>query len=128
MAMLDPNQKSFLKKLLPTTAFLAGLCCFTPAVLVLLGLSSVSFASSLADTLYGTYKWVFRAAGLLFLAAALFWYFYKREKICTIDAAKRNRTRIINTVLLALIISVVLYIVWLYVIVHYLGVWLGIWN
>lgn len=126
--MLDTNQKSFLKKLLPTTAFLAGLCCFTPAVLVLLGLSSVSFAASLADTLYGTYKWVFRGAALLFMLAALFWYFYKKEGICTLDAAKRNRTRIINTVLLAVLIAVVLYILWLYVAVHYLGVWLGIWS
>src|SRR3989344_7139570 len=124
--MLNQNQKSFLKRLLPTTAFLAGLCCFTPAVLVLLGLSSVSFASSLSDTLYGTYKWAFRGAAFLFLLAALAWYFYKKEKICTLDAAKRNSTRIINMVLLAILIAVVLYILWLYVAVHYLGVWLGI--
>ena len=128
MLMLDRNQKSFLKKLVPATAFLAGLCCFTPVVLVLLGLSSITFAASLADSWYGTYKWAFRGVALLFLLAALFWYFYKKEGICTLDAAKRNRRKIINTVLLALIIAVVLYVVWLYVVVEYVGIWLHIWN
>lgn len=128
MASLDQNRKSFFKRFIPLTVFLAGLCCFTSTVLVLLGLGSVSFAASLADTLYGTYKWVFRGVALLFLLAAVGWYFYKKEGICTIDAAKRNRTRIINTILLAIIAAVVLYILWLYVVVHYLGVWLGIWG
>ena len=128
MASLDQNRKSFFKRLIPTTVFLAGLCCFTSAVLVLLGLGSVSFAASLADTLYGTYKWVFRGAALFFLLAAICWYFYKKEGICTLDAAKRNRARILNTVLLAIIAAVVLYLLWLYVVVHYLGVWLGIWS
>ncbi|HLC66115.1 MAG TPA: hypothetical protein VJK52_00565 [Candidatus Nanoarchaeia archaeon] len=125
---MDDKRKSFLRKLVPSAAFLAGLCCFSPLVLVLLGLSSVSFASSLADSLYGTYKWLFRAAGLLFLAAALVWYFYRKEGICTLDAVKRNRTRIINTTLLAFFLVIVLYLLWLYVIVHYAGVWLGIWE
>ena len=69
----------------------------------------------------------FLTVSLLFLLVAIAWYFYKKEHICTIDAAKRNRARIINTVLLAIIAAVVLYLLWLYVAVHYLGVWLGIW-
>lgn len=125
---LDQSQKSFLKKFTPLAALVGGLCCLSPIILVLFGLSTVSFASSLGNTLYGTYKWAFRGAALLFLAAGLFWYFYKKEGICTIDAAKRNRTKIINTVLLTLIIGIALYILWLYVILHYIGVWLNIWS
>ena len=105
----------------------ASLCCLSPVILVLLGLGSVSFAASLADTFYGEYKWVFRAFGLLLLLGSLVWYFMKVKGVCTLDAAKRRRNEIINTVLLALIAGVVGYIVFLYVVVHYLGVWLRIW-
>lgn len=47
---------------------LAGLvgiaCCVTPTALVLLGLSTVSFAISFGNTLYYQYGWYFRLAGL----------------------------------------------------------------
>ncbi len=125
--MLDQNQKSFLKRIIPSLTFVAGLCCFTPIVLVLLGLSSVAFASSLADTLYGQYKWVFRGVSLVLLLFALGWYFYKTEKICTLDEAKRKRNRIINMAAISVIIGIVAYIIWLYVIVHYAGVSLDLW-
>ena len=80
---MDEKQKKFFKRVVPTMAFLGGLCCFTPIVLVLLGLSSVGFAASLADTLYGTYKWAFRGVALALLLAALGWYFYKKENVCS---------------------------------------------
>jgi len=128
MAFLDKNQKSFLKKIVPASAFIGGLCCFTPVVLVLLGLSSVSFAASLSNTLYGGHRWVFRSIALLFLFAGLIWYFYKNEKICSIDDLKKNRTRVINLTLIALIVGVLAYVVWLYIIVEVIGWFLGIWG
>jgi len=117
------------KKYLKITALpvlFAGLCCFSPIVLFLLGVSSLTVASSFADTLYGEYKWYFRLAGLLVLAIALFIYFRKKG-VCTIDQAKRRRTEIINTILVSLFVSIVAYILWLYVVVHYWGVFLGLW-
>lgn len=126
-SMLDRSDKKFLAKNVPLAAFIAGLCCFSPVVLVLLGLSTTAFAASLANTLYGTYKWVFRSAGLLLLLASLAWYFYKKENICSIDQAKRKKNKIINVTLMALIIAVLGYVIWLYVIVEYLGIWLGLW-
>ena len=105
----------------------ASLCCLSPLILVLFGLASVSFASSLANTLYGTYKWAFRAVGFLLLVIALVIYF-RRKKICTLDEAKKQRRTIINTVLLTVFLAVITYIFWLYVIVHYLGGWLSIWK
>lgn len=125
--MLDKGEKSFLKKVIPIGAFVGGLCCFAPIVLVLFGLSTVSFAASLADTFYGTYRWIFRGIGLLFLFASLFWYFYKVKNVCTINKFKRERNRIINFILITLILGVIVYILWLYVFVEIIGKVLGIW-
>lgn len=105
----------------------ASLCCLSPIIVLLLGLGSVSFASSLADTLYGEYKWVFRSVGLLMLAGAIIAYF-RRQGVCTLDAVKRERSRIVNTIIIALTASVIGYIIFLYVIVHYAGVWLHLWK
>ncbi len=126
--MITKEQKTFLKKTTPLAVFLGGLCCFTPLVLALLGISSIAYAASLADILYGEYKWVFRGIALLTLLTAVFWYFYKKEGVCTLDGFKKKRTQIINVTLLALLIGVLGYIIWLYVIVHYAGVLIGLWN
>jgi uncharacterized membrane protein YfcA len=105
----------------------ASLCCLSPVILVLLGLSTVSFATSLADTLYGDYKWMFRVIGLLLLSVAILFYFRKKG-VCTLDQARKRRNEIINTVLITLIGCVIGYVVFLYVVVHYVGVWLEIWT
>lgn len=128
MKLLDKDQTTFFKRFIPLSAFIGGLCCFTPIVLVLFGLGSVSFAASLSDTLYGSYKWVFRSIALIFLLASLFWYFYTKEKVCSIDELKRKRKKIINMVLLSLIFFVLAYMIWLYVIVELIGIMLGIWG
>ena len=106
---------------------IASLCCLSPIILVLLGVSTVAFGSSLADTLYGTYKWYFRLAGLFSLLAALVFYFRRAKGICTLDEAKRRRNEIINMVALTLIVSVLGYLFFLYIVVHYIGVWLSLW-
>lgn len=107
---------------------IASLCCLSPVILVLLGVSTVSFASSLADTFYGEYKWYFRIIGLLALLVALFYYFYRTKGICTIDEAKKRRNEIINMVAITVIAGVLGYVFFLYVVVHYVGVFLQIWN
>ena len=118
--------KEFFKILwLPVLA--ASLCCLSPVILVVLGLSTVSFAASLSDTLYGQYKWVFRAAGLILLFITL-WFYFRKKGVCTIDQAKKRRNEIINTVLISVILAVAAYVIWLYVAVHYWGVWLSLWN
>ena len=107
---------------------LASLCCLSPIILVLLGISTVSFASSLSDTLYGEYKWAFRIAGLVALLLSLAYYLRRQKGICTIDDVKRRRNEIINYLALTIIAGVLGYIFFLYVIVHYLGVWLTLWQ
>jgi len=96
-------------------------------ILVLLGFSTVSFAGSLADTLYGDYKWIFRGIGLLLLCISLMVHFRSRG-VCTLDQAKRRRNESINTVLLTLVTATAGYAFFLYVVVHYIGVWIKIWQ
>lgn len=106
----------------------ASLCCLSPVILVAFGFASVSFAASLATTLYGTYKWAFRALGLVLLIISVAAYLRRERNICTIDDAIRRRNEVLNTAAIALIIGVLGYVVFLYVIVHYAGVFLGIWQ
>lgn len=106
----------------------ASLCCLTPVIIVLFGLGSVSLAASLADTLYGDYKWVFRGVGLVLLVLAFVWYLRREKGICTIDEAVKRRNEIINIAILVLTAGIAGYFLFLYVVVEYAGVWLGIWK
>ncbi len=98
---------------------LAGLlgisCCVTPVVLVLLGLSSVSFAISLGNTLYYQYGWYFRGAALLLACLGLYIHL-KRRNACTLRGAK-SQWKMIAAVFTSM---VVLYAV-LYFVTSYLG-------
>jgi hypothetical protein len=126
----NPPSKASWKKWLKLTGLpvvFASLCCLSPLILVLLGLSTVTVASTLADTLYGDYKWVFRGIGLILLLISL-WIYFRQKGICTLDQAKRHRNQIINTALIALTLGILGYIFFLYVVVHYAGVWLEIWE
>ncbi|MFA9262241.1 MAG: hypothetical protein ACEQSB_02690 [Undibacterium sp.] len=114
-------------KIASVPVVIASLCCLSPVILVLLGLSTVGFAASLSDTFYGDYKWYFRLAGLLALMVAYLFHL-RRKGICTLDQAKRERSRIINGLLITLIAGVLGYLFFLYVIVEYLGKWLRIWE
>jgi len=105
----------------------ASLCCLSPLLLFVFGLGSLSFAASLADIFYGEWKWAFRTFGLFLLAIFLFLHF-RKEGICTFDAAKRHRNKILNTILVSVIAAVLGYWFFLYVVVHYWGVFLQLWE
>lgn len=105
----------------------ASLCCLSPVVILLAGFGTVTFASSLADTLYGDYKWVFRSIGLVLLGISVLLYLRKSKGICTLDQVKRRRNEVINTILITLVAGVLGYLFFLYVVVHYIGVWLDLW-
>jgi len=126
MSRFIKNKEIFKLVSLPVIA--ASLCCLSPVILVLLGLSTASFASSLADTLYGDYKWVFRGTGIILFIIVVIMYLRRQKGICTIDEAKKHRNEIINIVLSTLIVSIIGYVIWLYVIVEYAGKLLHIWG
>jgi len=118
--------KEFLK-ISSIPVLIASLCCLSPVILVLLGISTVSFASSLADTLYGEYKWAFRVVGLVALLGSLTFYLRRKVGICTLDDVVRRRNEVINYVALTIVAGVLGYLFFLYVVVHYVGVWLSLW-
>ncbi len=106
---------------------IASLCCLSPVILVLLGISTVGFAASLADQLYGEWKWYFRVAGLIALIVAIVFYLRRSKGVCTFGQFKRRRNEVINIVAIFLIVGVVGYILFLYVFVHIIGALLGLW-
>lgn len=109
-------------------AFMAGLCCFSPVILVLFGLGSVSFAGSLADTLYGGYKWYFRLTGFALICISYFIWYKKKSAACSLSQKKRLQTKMLNLFLISTIAFIMIYIVWLYVVVEWFGIQLGIWE
>lgn len=115
-------------KISSVPVIIASLCCLSPIILVLLGIGTVSFASSLADTLYGDYKWIFRGVGLMALSISVFFYLRRTKGICTAYEAKRKRNEVINTVAISVIAGVLGYLFFLYVVLHYAGVFLNLWK
>lgn len=109
------------------SAFLASMCCFPSVVLVLFGLASVSSAAALSNDLYwgtngmGWFRPVLSAISVMLVLAGLVMYF-RSEGICSLNEAKRQRKRIINTSILVLSLALVTYIVFNFVILTELGV------
>lgn len=60
------NMKDLLK-VTGIPVLLASMCCLSPVIFMLLGIVSISAATELADTFYGTYKWAFRGVGIVSL-------------------------------------------------------------
>ena len=109
-----------------SSAVVASLCCLPSVVLVLFGLASVSTAAVLSDQLYwGPTRYVLYAVSITLAVAGLVVYF-RRRGICTLDAAKRQRNRIVNTTLIVLVGCVLTYLVWNYIILDLIGIAAGL--
>ena len=129
--MEDDKENKSLIKLISGSAIIASMCCLPSVVLVLFGLASVSSAAALSDTLYwggNGYSW-FRPLMLLlalsFVVIGLIIHF-RGKGICTLDQAKRERRKIVNTSLLVLIVSYVTYLLFNYVILTEIGILLDL--
>ena len=121
----EPDARSMWKWMLGS-AFLASMCCLPSVVLVMFGLASVSTAAALSNKLYwgeGGFWW-FRSTMLLiafgFVVIGLIIHFRSRG-ICTLDQAKRERRKVVNTTLLVLLISYLTYLLLNYVILTEIG-------
>ncbi len=121
----QPGDRKAILLLSSLGGFIGALCCLAPIVLVLFGIASVSAAASLGNVLYGDYAWAFRLAAGGFLVAGLMVYFRKRG-ICTLDQARRERTRLINVVTLVGITTTGIYLFWNYIVLHYWGIAAGL--
>lgn len=121
------NDVRSLWKLIGGAAFMASMCCFPSVVLVFFGLASISTAAALSDNLYWGYNGMGWFRPLLLIASAMMVVvglivYFRKEGICTLDEAKRQRQRVINTSLFVGTFTVALYIVFNYVILTELGI------
>ena len=107
-------------------AVIASMCCLPSVVLVMFGLASISTAAALSNEMYfGPARYIFYALALGFLAFGL-WRYFRQQGICTLDEAKRQRRRVINTSLLVFTIAIITYLIFNYVILEILGIAVGL--
>ncbi len=118
-------------KAILSSSMLATMCCLPSVVLVLFGLSSVSAAASLSDTLYcggegwGWFRPTILTVSACSLALALVLHF-RRAGVCTLEEAVRQRRAIINTTLLAFSVGTTLYLLVNYVVLTEAGIAVGL--
>lgn len=109
------------------SAFLASMCCFPSVVLVFFGLASVSSAAALSNDLYwGTngmewFRPMLSLLSVVFVAAGLVFYF-RAQGVCSMEEAKRQRTRIVNTSLVVMFLSLTAYLLFNFVILTEVGI------
>lgn len=113
------------------STIVASLCCLPSVVMVMLGLATVSTGAALSDTLYwggDGFGW-FRGTMLLIAAICVVTglvFYFRNQGICTLDQAKRERRKIINTSLLVLSSTYVIYLLFNYVFLTEVGIAVGL--
>ena len=123
------EQKSW--KIVASSSFIASLCCLPSVVLVMFGIASVSTGAAISDTLYwgeDGYSW-FRPLMLAIAAITVcvgLVFKFRSQGICTIDQAKRERRKIINTSIVIILISYLSYLLLNYVILTEIGILFGL--
>lgn len=105
------SDKKFIWKSAGIAGFIATLCCLSPIVLVLFGLSTASFAIGLGDVLFKQYWWAFVLLGILSLIFSIVFYFRKQYGVCTLDEAKKHRQKMLNMFFLGLGAFAIMYII-----------------
>ncbi len=118
-------------KVVAGSSIIASMCCIPSIVLVMFGLATVSTGAAISDTLYwgeDGYSWFRPLMLVLALTAAIVGliFYFRNQGICTLDQAKRERRKIINTSILVIIISYLSYLLLNYVILTEIGILLGL--
>ena len=118
-------------KLVASSSIIASMCCLPSVVLVMFGIATVSTGAALSDTLYwgeDGYSW-FRPLMLTIASITVIMglvFYFRNQGICTIDQAKRQRRKIINTSIIVIIVSYLSYLLLNYVILTELGILFGL--
>ena len=124
---MSTEQTKPLAKLVAASAITASLCCLPSVIWVLFaGSSAIVAADQLSNDLY--YSWVrFALYGLSFcmVSYGLVLYF-RNQGVCTLDDARRERRRVVNTSLAVFTSSVLAYLVWNFVILEIIGIAIGL--
>lgn len=128
---IEQKNPRSLWKLVASSSIIASMCCLPSIVLVMFGIATVSTGAALSDTLYwgeDGYSW-FRPLMLLIASLTVIVglvFYFRNQGICTIDQAKRQRRKIINTSILVIIISYLSYLTLNYVILTEIGILFGL--
>ena len=124
---MSTEQPKPLAKLVAASAITASLCCLPSVIWVLFaGSSAIVAADQLSNDLY--YSWVrFALYGLSFcmVSYGLVLYF-RNQGVCTLDDARRERRRVVNTSLAVFTSAVLAYLVWNFVILEIIGIAIGL--
>lgn len=86
----------------------AILCCVSPVVLFLLGISTATEAISLGDRLYYGYAWYFRGVGVGVAIVAIVIYL-RRRRSCTLRGAAANWPTLLGVALVLVVTYGALY-------------------
>jgi len=118
-------------KLVASSSIIASMCCLPSVVLVMFGIATVSTGAAISDTLYwgeDGYSWfrplMLTIASITVITGLVF--YFRNQGICTIDQAKRQRRKIINTSILVIIVSYFSYLILNYVILTEIGILFGL--
>jgi hypothetical protein len=124
---MDAEQTRPLAKLVAASAVTASLCCLPSVIWVLFaGSSAIVAADQLSNDLY--YSWVrFALYGVSFCMVSYgLVLFFRNQGICTLDDAKRERRRVVNTSLAVFTAAVLSYLAWNFVILEIIGIEIGL--
>ena len=124
---MESNDVSSLAPVIGLSAVTASLCCLPSIIWVLFGgCSAIVAANTLSGTLYySPFRSFLYSLSFIMLLSGLI-LFFRKQGICTLDEAKQNQQRIINTSLAAFTITILSYLVWNFVILEILGIALGL--
>ena len=109
------------------SAVTASLCCLPSVIWVLFaGSSAIVAANSLSETLYySSFRYFLYLISFFMILSGLIIHFRKRG-ICTLNDAKKNQRRVINTSLAVFTITIIFYLLWNFVILEIIGIAIGL--
>jgi len=121
------NDVSSLMPVIGLSAVTASLCCLPSVIWVLFaGSSAIVAANSLSETLYySSFRYFLYLISFFMILSGLIIHFRKRG-ICTLNDAKKNQRRVINTSLAVFTITIIFYLLWNYVILEIIGIAIGL--
>ena len=121
------SETKSLWKVIGLGAVAASMCCLPSVVWVLFaGSSAIIAADQLSNNLYfGIARPIIYVIAIAMVGAGLVIHFRSRG-VCTLDQAKKERRRIINTTLAVLTATFVIYFIWNYIILELIGIALGL--
>ncbi|MBU03876.1 MAG: hypothetical protein CMA58_02705 [Euryarchaeota archaeon] len=124
---MENNDISSLAPIIGLSTITASLCCLPSVIWVLFaGSSAIVAANTLSETLYySPFRYFLYLISFIMISLALITYFRKRG-ICTLDDAKKNQRRIINTSLAVFTITIISFLIWNYVILEIIGIAIGL--